>query len=84
MIRIIGYGMSGLVLEQELQVIEDLNLENGVDTAICLCPFAHPPAIQSLAASGYKIDGVDNVYVKVITEEDARDVEKGDSGTSTT
>jgi GNAT superfamily N-acetyltransferase len=72
--RIVGYGRAGRVSDKDLLVVEDLFAKNGVDTEINLCPLADSSAFEVLASRGYSVIGFINYYVRVLTDEDLREV----------
>lgn len=72
--RIVGYGMAGRVSDTDLVMIEDLFMKNGINTEINLCPLADPSAFQVLASRGYSVDNFINSYVRVLTDEDLKEV----------
>jgi GNAT superfamily N-acetyltransferase len=73
--RITGYGMVGPVSDPELTTIEELFTKNGVDTNITLCPLADSSTLQVLASRGYSVTHFLNSYVRVLTDEDLKEVE---------
>jgi GNAT superfamily N-acetyltransferase len=80
--RITGWGRAERVSEKDLLVVEDLFAKNGVDTEINLCPLADPSAFQVLASRGYSVIGFINVYVRVLTDEDLKEVKVEGASTS--
>jgi hypothetical protein len=72
--RIVGYGRAGRVSDKDLPIIEDLFAKNGVDTEINLCPLADSSAFEVLASRGYSVIGFINYYVRVLTDEDLKEV----------
>jgi len=72
--RIIGYGMGVSVSEKDLANVEDLFTKSGIDTGISLCPLADPSALELLASRGYRVTGLLNNHVRVLTDEDLEEV----------
>ena len=72
--RIVGYGMDGHVSEEDLITVEDLCTKSGIDVDIKLCPLAHPSALHVLASRGYIVNSFSNSYVRVIIDEDLKEV----------
>ncbi|KAL3484617.1 hypothetical protein BJX62DRAFT_248286 [Aspergillus germanicus] len=66
--HVAGLGMDGPVTEKDLGTIERLYEKIGVPPEINLCPFAHPTALEALAARGYKICAEMNVYAVSLPE----------------
>jgi hypothetical protein len=72
--RITGWGRAGRVSEKELLIVEDEFAKNGVDTEINLCSLADPSTFQVLASRGCSVIGFINIYVRVLTGEDLKEV----------
>ncbi|KUJ08197.1 uncharacterized protein LY89DRAFT_337841 [Mollisia scopiformis] len=74
--RITGYGVAGPVSENDLAAVEDLFAKNGVNTELSLCPLANPSAFQVLESRGYVIKDFINSYVRILTDDDLKEVKE--------
>ncbi|KAL4861363.1 hypothetical protein BDV12DRAFT_208119 [Aspergillus spectabilis] len=74
--HVAGFGMNGPVTEADLETIEQLYKAIGVAPEINLCPFAHPTAVKTLTARGYKICAQMSVYTLSLRDLGVGDGEK--------
>jgi GNAT superfamily N-acetyltransferase len=72
--RATGFGMGGPVSEEDLITIENIFNKVGIQTEISMCPFAHPSSLQVLAAREYTVESFMNFYVRVLIDEDLKEM----------
>jgi hypothetical protein len=71
--HIVGFGMNGKILREDLIATEGLYSTKPVATEVDLCPYADATALQALALGGYTVNSFVNVYARSVTEADLQE-----------
>ena len=63
-----GLGMNGPVAEADLEAVEAFFDERGAATSVTVCPYADPSLLAVLKARGYRLEELENVFVRPMVE----------------
>ena len=63
-----GLGMNGPVAEADLEAVEAFFDERGATTSVTVCPYADPSLLAVLKGRGYRLEELENVFVRPMVE----------------